>query len=128
MLRLLVRTPSSWVTGNLFHFVKWKLDFWNVFDWNLKTSTRLINAQLPTKIRFTTLYKNIYITRRVKGYTRFVENYVTGRSNHIKYIYSRWGSIAESIWPWTSVRYFHYRYCPLFPITVVQVENNWTSK
>jgi len=41
----------------------------------------------------------IPVTRRVKGYTRFLEKYVSGRrklSDPIKYIYSRSGSLTES--------------------------------
>lgn len=57
-----------------------------------------------THIYFTNIYYVVVVvipvTRRVRCYTRFIEKYVIGRRqsfHHMKPIYSRSGSISESI-------------------------------
>jgi len=45
------------------------------------------------------VYIFLPVTRRVKGYTRFVEKYLKGRKKLFRYIYSWSGSLAESIEP-----------------------------
>jgi len=63
-----------------------------------------------THIYFTNIYYVVVVvipvTRRVRCYTRFIEKYVIGRRqsfHHMKPIYSRSGSISESIWRCPSV-------------------------